>query len=400
MAALTPERLDDLAQLAVRVGSNVQSGQLVAVQAHVEHAPLARAVARKAYEAGARYVDIVYTDKFARGAQIELAPEAELGWSPPWQVSRVQGLGEEHAALVAIEGDPDPHLFDDLDQRRVGLTRMQEVQAAHVRNATERLINWTILPFATPGWAETMFGEPDVDRLWGAIFDTVRLDEADPVAAWNEHVARLTTRSRALTGRRFDAVRFRGPGTDLTVGLLPQSRWGCAEATTVFGVSHIPNMPTEEIFTTPDPARTEGTVRSTRPLPLYGTIVRDLELRFEGGRVVDVSASAGADAVRADLETDADATRLGEIALVDGTSRVGQTGLTFFNVLFDENAACHIAYGAGIPDGVDEDGLEQINQSTTHTDFMIGGPEVDVDGLTAGGDAVPILRENRWVLDG
>jgi aminopeptidase len=398
VAALTPERLDEYADLAVRVGANVRPGQLVVVQAYVEHAPLARAVARKAYEAGARYVDVTYTDKFVREALIELAPEDELSWSPPWHVARLEQVGEEHGALIAIDGDPEPRLLERLDQRRVGLARMRDVQAANIRNATERLINWTIVSSATPGWAETVFGQPDVDRLWEAIFETVRLNGGDAVAAWHEHVERLTARARALTDRRFDAVRFHGPGTDLTVGLLPHSRWGSAQATTVFGVTHIPNMPTEEIFTTPDPARTEGTVRSTRPLPLYGTIVRDLELRFEGGRIVDVRASTGAEAVRTDLDSDENAGRLGEVALVDGSSRVGQTGLTFFSVLFDENAACHIAYGAGIPDGVEEDGLAEINQSTTHTDFMIGGPEVAVDGLTAEGEPVPILRDNLWVL--
>ena len=234
----------------------------------------------------------------------------------------------------------------------------------------------------------------------------MRLDEDDPVAAWREHIAMLKARAASLNARRFDAVRFTGPGTDLTIGLLPRSRWMAAETETAWGQTHVPNLPTEEVFTTPDFRRAEGPVRSTMPLVLQGTIVRDLELRFENGEIVEVKASSGEEVVRKQIETDEGSKRLGEVALVDGDSRVGRTGMTFLNTLFDENATSHIAFGQALQDAVeggkdltpDELAEHGVNDSSVHVDFMIGGPGVDVDGLDADGNAVPIIRENAWVL--
>jgi aminopeptidase len=396
---MTPEeRLEAYARLAVGFGVNLQPGQDLNVTCGVEHAELAQAIAREGYKAGARWVDVLYLDQRVRRALIELAPEESLDWSPPWLMTRMRELAERQGAAISITGDAEPDLFADLDERRVGQARMSSLRRLSLETANERRVAWSVVGCPNEGWAKTVFGEPDVERLWQAVATCVRLDEPDPIAAWSEHVRTLNERATALNDRRFDAVHFRGPATDLTIGLLQGSTWICADAETVWGQQHVPNLPTEEVFTSPDPRRTEGVVRSTMPLALMGTVVRDLELRFEGGHVVDVQATSGADVVRGQLKTDDGAKRLGEIALVDGRSRVGTTGITYFNTLFDENASCHIAYGAALPFAVDASMQSELNQSGVHTDFMIGGSEVDVDGLDRDGNPVPIIRDNDWVL--
>ncbi len=399
-----PERIDAYADLIVRIGANVQQGQTFFVNALPEHVDLARALARSGYRAGAAYVDVRYSDPHVNRARIELAPEDSLTHSPDWLVERADAL--EGAAIASIAGEAEPELLADLDQGRVGKTRPITVIEHALKIQNERAVNWTIAAYPSAGWAEQVFGEPDVERLWDAIAMTVRLDEADPVAAWREHTTRLRARCAQLDALALDALHFEGPGTDLTVGLLPESRWVGGGIETRDGIAHVPNLPTEEVFSAPDWRRTEGTVRSTRPLALGGTVVRDLELTFANGEAVDVRASSGEDAVRGQMDTDEFAKRLGEVALVDGTSRVGQTGITFFNTLFDENATCHIAWGSAIMFAVpelvgltpDETRERGANVSTVHTDFMVGGPEVAVDGITNDGTRVPILREDVWQL--
>lgn len=406
---MTPqERLERYGDLAVRVGANVQQGQDVVVLAGVEHAPIARAVVRAAYRAGARRVLIQYGDPHVRRAAIELGPGEEIGWSPSHIVDWMRSWAESKPAVVWLSGNPEPRLFDGLDPTLVGKSDPREIRETWLPLVTGRKLNWAIVSAPNEGWAREIFGEPDVERLWQAVATATRLDEPDPAAAWREHVERLKARERALNEHGFEAIRFRGPGTDLTVGLLRESRWRSAAFTTEDGIEHIPNLPTEEIFTTPDWRKTEGTVRSTYPLlvPTIGALVTGLECRFESGKLVAVDAESGADVIREQLRADPQAPYLGEIALVDGSSPVKRTGLVFSDTLFDENATCHIAYGHGLPmavDGADGKAPDEllamgVNVSGVHTDFMVGGAEVEVDGLGAGGRAVAIIRDDAWQL--
>jgi aminopeptidase len=390
------ERLARYADLAVRVGANVQEGQTVFVLTQVEHAPLARALTQAAYKAGARYVDVSYRDPHVRKAMIELGSDETLTYTPDWLKTLWRAASGN--ALIATTGDPEPELMADLDGERVGRAQMKELTEIMRGQMAERTVNWTGVAFPNEGWAEKVFGEPDVERLWEAVALCTRLDEADPVAAWRDHMARLESRAAKLTELKFDSLHYTGPGTDFKVGLLDGARWMSALFHTATGIEYVPNMPTEEVFTSPDSRRAEGTIRSTQPLALLGDVVEGLQLTVKDGKIVEVNADKGADVVRGQLGSDERASYFGELALVDGTSRVGKTGITFFDTLFDENATCHIAYGFGIPEVFEGEPDDGMNVSTVHTDFMIGGPELNVDGITRDGKSVPILREDTWRL--
>ncbi len=395
------ERLTRMAELAIRVGVDVQPGQLVVVLGQVENAPLTREIARAAYRAGASFVGSRYTDQHLTRALIELGPEASLSASTPWDVTMLKTLTAERGAYIQVSGDPEPDLLADLDGNRVGRARPHDFVVEWGRMVSERLVSWTIVPAPNAGWARQVFGKPDVDALWSAVEKAVRLDRADPIAEWRTRLDRLDRIASALTERSFDSLRYRGPGTDLIVGLLPSGRWASGNFQTVFGRRHVPNLPTEEVFTSPDRRRADGKLRSTRPVQISGTLVRDLELEFREGRIVEVHASSGADLIRGQVAIDDGAARLGEVSLVDGSSEVGKLGLTFYNTLFDENATCHIAYGDGFAFCVDDevDREAGLNDSSVHTDFMVGGPEVEIDGRERGGAWIPILRRDEFQIN-
>ena len=390
------ERLERYAELAVRVGANVQPGQEVFVRGLVEHAELVRALTRQAYLAGATYVNVLYGDEHVRRAMIEHGPDEALTHSPEWLMTLTRAMAGN--ALLGTAGDPEPELLADLDGDRVGRAFPREMAELRRQQHRDQSVNWCGVGAPTEGWARQVLGEPDVERLWELVAFCFRLDEDDPVAAWRDHLDQLDARAAALTERRPDALRYRGPETDFTVGLLPSARWGSARFRTAGGIDYVANMPTEEIFTTPDSRRAEGTLRSSVPLSLGGQLIRDLQLTFEDGRIVQVEAEAGADVVRTHLANIENSDRLGELALVTKESRVGQTGELFYNTLFDENATCHIAYGFGLPYAFDGEPDEGMNVSNIHVDFMVGGPELEVDALLPDGTAVPLIRNEEWQL--
>jgi aminopeptidase len=395
---------DRYAEFVVRIGVNIQPGQDVYLSAHVEHLDLARAIVEQAYLAGARRVVVDYVDQHVRRSLIEHAPDDGLGTYYPYELERLQLWRERGVAMITLTGDAEPDLFAGLDPVRIAAAPSPVLQSAFYEVLPH--IAWTIVAAPNPGWARQVFGEPDMDRLWAAVAVAVRLDEADPVAAWRTHLAKLKARTAALTAAGLDSIRYHGGGTDLTVGLLPGAAWLGGSATTKAGVEFLPNIPTEEVFTSPDWRRAEGVVRTTAPLPLSSTLVTGLRLRFEAGRIVEADADENGSVVRGLLDSDERARYLGEVALVDGESRVRRTGIVFHDTLYDENVACHIAFGTGfveVLDGLDELTPDEriargLNVARSHTDITIGGPEVKVDGVTGEGIVVPIIRNDEWVL--
>jgi aminopeptidase len=401
--ARVDSRLEKYAQLVIRTGVNIKAGQTLLLEADIEQSDLARAISDAAYSAGAGYVDVIYRDPWLRRSLIEHGPDAALEYSPPWMTERVRQAAADGGALIGISGGSNQEIYDGLDLARVGRARHAEVEREWLKAVTNREISWALIACPTDRWAREVFGEPDVDRLWDAVAHALRLDEPDPSAAWEQRLNELDQRTKTLDERAFERIRYRGPGTDFSVALIPEAHWMAGRDTTRYGQDHVANLPTEEVFTSPHRDSAEGTIRSSLPLALRGGVVEGLELTFANGVCTDIRADKGADLVHADMDIDEGGRRIGEIALVDKSSRIGETGVVFKNTLFDENAAAHIAWGDGISWTLGDRSAEDthaagMNHSDTHTDFMVGSPELEIDGIAADGTAVPILREGAWVL--
>ncbi|MGG5819262.1 aminopeptidase [Falsiroseomonas sp. HW251] len=404
-------RLDRLAMLAVKVGLGLRPGQEIVLTAPIEAMPLVRRIVEHAYRAGATLVTpLISDDQVALARYRHAHPDEAFDVAPGWLFSAMAEAFKGGAARLAVVGD-DPTLLSKEDPAKVA--RANKARSIAYRPALELItgfaINWNLVPCATPGWARQVFPNlPDcqaVDRLWDAIFAACRVDAADPVAEWARHNATLHARCDFLNGKDFRELHFRGPGTDLRVGLADGHLWcGGAEAAKN-GIVCNPNIPTEEVFTTPHALRVEGVVRSTKPLSYQGTLIEDIAVRFEEGRIVEANASKGAEVLTKVLGTDEGAARLGEVALVPHSSPISKSGLLFSNTLFDENAASHIALGqayttclrdsAGVP--MDELAKRGANASLIHIDWMIGSGSVEVDGVTKSGAVEPLMRAGEFV---
>jgi aminopeptidase len=329
---------------------------------------------------------------------------ASLTRPRPWAIERTREWAAERGLSITLTGDPDPHLLDDADPAKAAALPLEEVLAYREALLGQQL-RWTVAAAPNPGWARQVFGEPDVERLWDAVATAMRLDEDDPVAAWQGRAAELAVRGRALTALGLTEVRYRGAGTDLTVGLLPGTQWTGGGSTDPDGFPYMPNIPTEEVFTSPDRRRADGTISLTKPVIINGQVVEGLRVTFSGGRIAEIAAASGADAVRAQLHTDEGARSLGEVSLVDRDSRIAKAGILFHNTLFDENAGCHVAWGQSFPFAV-AGGQEMsdavryetgLNRSAVHTDVVIGGEGMTVTGTGPQG-TVEIIRHDEWVL--
>jgi aminopeptidase len=389
------------ARLLVKVGVDLRAGQELYIDGETSDAPLVQALARAAYDEGASYVDVNYADPWLQRAFVDGAPEEKLNFSPPHMVARLERMIENGYPIIRLHGAPNESILAGADGTRLAKARMEELRKVWLGGIMAKKFGWCIASYPTQLWADEAF-DGDFARLEKAVSQSMRLDLDDPAAAWKERIDQLMERSALLTERSFDSLRYRGPGTDLEIGLIPGARWISGAQETTDGIRYIANLPTEECFTSPDPARADGHVRSSKPLIIRGGVVEGLEFEFKGGEITEVRATKGEDIVRADIATDEGARRLGEVALVDDSSRVGQTGEVFRNTLFDENAASHIAWGAGYEWPIQhlEPGTAAVNKSTTHIDVMVGSSELEIDGIEPGGAAVPLLRGGAWQLTG
>ncbi|HZB61274.1 MAG TPA: aminopeptidase [Microvirga sp.] len=402
--------LDRLAEVAVRVGLGLKAGQELVITAPLEAVPLARRITEHAYRAGASLVTTFYSDEEATLMRYRHGRRESFDTASAWLFEGMAAAYRNGAARLAIVGE-DPSLLAGEDPDKVSRANRARSQAyMPALNLIAGFdINWTIVSAATPAWAKAVFPgdseEVAVDKLWRAIFSASRVDTPDPIAAWEAHNANLQARTRMLNGKNYAALHFRGPGTNLRVGLADGHEWNGGSTAAKNGLVCNANIPTEEVFTTPHKDRVDGTVTSTKPLSYNGTLIQDIQVRFEGGRIVESRARTGESVLGKVLDTDEGARRLGEVALVPFSSPISRSGLLFFNTLFDENASSHIALGQAYSKCIrgggqmseDELSARGSNRSLIHIDWMIGSDQVDVDGVTADGRAEPLMRGGEWV---
>lgn len=404
-----PVKLDKLAEVAIKIGLQLQQGQDLIITGPIAALPLVRHLTRHAYKAGAGLVTTFYADEECTLARYANAPDESFDRASGWLYEGMAKAFANGAARLAIAGD-NPMLLAGEDAAKVA--RANRANSMAYKPALEKIanfeINWNIISYPSPSWAKLVFpGIPEDDavrKLADAIFAASRIDVADPVAAWRDHNANLARRSEWLNGQRFDALHFTGPGTDLKVGLAENHEWQGGAAKAKNGIVCNPNIPTEEVFTTPHALKVEGHVSSTKPLSHQGTLIDNIQVRFEAGRIVEAKASRGEDVLLKVLDTDDGARRLGEVALVPHSSPISASGVLFYNTLFDENASCHIALGQCYSKCFVNGGdltPEQVtaqggNSSLIHIDWMIGSGEVDIDGVHTDGSRVPVMRKGEW----
>jgi aminopeptidase len=407
----TRKQLENYADIIVRVGVNVQQNQKVVIMAPIASAPLVRLISSQAYSAGARDVHVEYNDEELTRIRFKQAPEESFTEYPMWRAKAWEGLADEGAAFIQVYS-PNPDLLSDIDPSRMAAnSKAASTALTPYRNALMNHQNaWTLVSYATPEWAGKVFpgipAQEAVQKLWERIIDATRIGLEDPAAAWQEHNATLLSMVDRLNAKRYAELRFTAPGTELTVGLPEGHIWLGGGKKNARGVMFNPNMPTEEVFTMPHKDRVNGTVRSTKPLNYNGQVIQDFSLTFKDGKVIGFSAEQGYEALSKLLATDEGAGLLGEVALVPHDSPISNSGITFYNTLFDENASCHLALGQAYPvnlEGGADLSPEELasrgsNRSLVHEDFMIGSPEMSIDGVTQDGKLEPIFRSGSWAL--
>jgi len=412
------EMLHKYANAIVRVGLNLRVGQrlIITLGANrgVPHqfAPLVREIAKSAYAVGAKYVEVLWGDEEMLRLRVAHAPKDSFDEYPTWQVDAIMNMIENGDALLSISGT-DPDLLGGLDPEIVG--RMQQTHLQKWGRISEKVTtnatNWCVVAAAGEAWAKKIFPkltpEKAQAKLWKAIFETSRIDQPDPIAAWQGHIDTMKQRAKYIQSRQYTALHYKAPGTDFTLGLPNGHRWISAQSLAQNGVAFTANMPTEEVFTLPDRSRADGVVLATFPLSYGGTLIEDFQVTFENGRVTKVTAKKGEAALQKLVKTDEGSHRLGEVALVPASSPIAKRGHLFYNTLFDENASCHIAIGrayrftlTGGEELTDEEFMQSGgNVSLNHVDFMIGSPKMDIDGITKDGAHEPVMRKGEWAFD-